>query len=129
MRLSAVLLAVALGGCAGASALTVASHVGLGVQSFAIACDWGATRAYAEDGWRYGNREMNPIIGGMPSPLEVDVYFLGVLALSALGWHLTPRRWKLIVPIVVTAIQADAIVHNAGRKVANPGVCGIGVLR
>jgi hypothetical protein len=129
MQRAAVLVAAILAtGCAGASGLTIANRVGLGVQTAALACDWGQTRSYAADGWSLGHTEGNPIITAMgsnqPSTAVVDAYFLAMVGLSALGWYVLPPRYKLVVPIVITAIQADAVVHNLTRKVGATSVCG-----
>lgn len=122
----ALLLLALLSGC-GAPALTIANGVALGVQSAALACDWQQTRRASEAGWPGKMTERNQVIrvmdGSKPASSAVDAYFIGALALSALGWYVIPRRWRIIVPIVITSVQLDAIVHNT--KTPLLGVCGI----
>jgi hypothetical protein len=125
----AVFLLALLSGC-GAPALTIANGVGLGVQTAALACDWSSTRSVAERGWvdaqGRGQHESNPAIQAMggrkPAPNVIDGYFLGVVALSAIGWYVMPRRYRFVVPLLVTAIEAKAVYNNVVHRT---GVCGL----
>lgn len=125
-----LLLAILLSGC-GVPALTIANHVGLGVSSAALACDWHGTRAIAEAGWgeyrdAHGDRreryESNPMLGPEPALGTVDAYFLTMLGASVLGWYVLPKRYRLVVPLLVTAIETKAVVNNVVNRV---GVCGV----
>src|SRR5262245_37800463 len=129
MRTLALLLL--LGGC-GASGLTIANGVGLGVSSSALVCDWAGTRSRASGGWKpYQDAdgewrqpyESNPLMGDRPDSTVVDAYCLGVLILSSVAWRLVPRRYRIAVPILVTAISVKASINNAVNDV---GVCGVG---
>lgn len=129
----AALLVLLLSGC-GASGLAVANGVGLGASTAALACDWAQTRAHAANGWRQV-QESNPIMGARPSPSKVDAYFIGAAALSVLAWRLTPRRYRLAIPIAITLVQARAIVRTAsvsdrlpdGSLDYDPGFCATGL--
>lgn len=128
MKRAAVLLGLMLAAGCGASGLTIANGIGLGAQTAVLACDWGQTRRAAEMGWVYKRmllEEESPILGRTPSPAAVDLYFLGAIAATALAWRLLPRRWRLTVPVVVVALQAQAITHNLGRGGIDLGICGV----
>lgn len=104
---------------------TIVNRSGLVLQSAAITCDWGQTRRVAGEGWgaRY---DMNPIIGPRPATSTVDAYFASALLVSALAWHLLPRRWKPAVSLAVLAVQADSIYWNISRVHSTDlGTCGI----
>lgn len=126
MRTISALGALALGGCAGAGAdgWTIANGVGLGAQTAALACDWQQTRSYAVDGWR-GYAETNPVMGRKPAPGVVDAYFLSIWTASALGWHVLPRRYRFIAPLIVVGIQADTIRHNLTVPSGQASFCGL----
>ncbi len=140
MRLAAVLCLAMAAGC-GASGLTIANHVALGVSSSALACDWQQTRRFAEVDWRqpvpganpeahafYRWSESNPMLGSHPSTGEVDAYFAGALAATLIAWRLLPQRYRIVVPIAVTAIQAKAIANTVDSGF-QPGLCGASVMR
>ena len=123
VRRRVLVLCLALAsGCAGASGWTVAGHVGLGVQTAALACDWGQTRRAASAGWKT-QAESNPLMGREPTTHAVDAYFLGTIAASALVWYVLPKRWKVLVPLAIVAVQADSIAHNA--RAQDLGMCGV----
>lgn len=125
------ILVLLLSGC-GAPALTIANHVGLVVQSTAIACDWGQTRRASEMGWRVGGKQLvenNLVLGETPGPAAVDVYFLVAIGAAAFAWHVLPRRWRMLAPLTVGLLQADSIAHNLGREGVDLGVCGLGAAR
>lgn len=131
MRLAtALVMVVALGGC-GASGWKVAHHIAIGTAAGGLACDWHGTRSTAERGWMGSDGapkyESNPVMQAMdgrkPSPGTIDAYFLGVVALSALGWYVLPRRYRILVPAVLAAAETKAVVNNV---IYGVGVCGMG---
>jgi hypothetical protein len=97
-------------------------------SSVALAADWHSTRCFARrgwvtpDGWLF--EERNPIMRGRPSERTVDLYFATSAAVNVLAWYLTPRRWRIALPLAVSAVSIDRAVHNAmldhGR-----GDCGL----
>lgn len=133
-------MVLAQAGC-GTGGLAIANVAGLGVSTAALACDWQQTRRFAEVGWWqpvpganpkakafFRWRESNPIIGPHPTTTTVDLYFLAALGVSVLAWRLTPARWRLLVPLAVTAIQVKAIGNTVGTDF-QPGLCGTEVMR
>lgn len=100
-----VLAVVMLTGC------STAGRVALVASTAALACDWAQTRGHAELGWG-GYREMNPMLGSTPTTATVDGYFAVSAGLNALIWLAMPRRFKAIVPAMVTAVQVDTIRGN-----------------
>jgi hypothetical protein len=123
-----IFLVLLLSGC-GAPALTVANHVGLVVQSAALACDWGQTRRAAEIHWETETKflyEKNAVLGPTPTTSAVDAYFIGMIGLGALAWRLLPSRYKLLASIAIIAIQTDAVSYNLGYGGHDLGICGVG---
>lgn len=134
-------MVAALGSGCAAGGLTVANGVGLGLSTGALACDWQQTRRFAEVDWRqpvpganpeanalYRWSESNPILGPHPSTTAVDGYFAASLAVSLLAWRMLPRRWRIAVPIAVTALQVKAIATTVDRDF-RPGLCGTSLMR
>lgn len=126
MRYATLAVMALLAGC-GASGWRVAHHAVIGTAIGGLACDWHGTRSTAERGWisRDGRPqyESNPVMGRKPDPGTVDTYFLGVAALAALGWYVLPRRYRILVPAVLTVVETKAVVNNV---IYNVGVCGAG---
>ena len=124
---AAVAVLAMLGGCA-MSGLTIANGTALGVSTATLACDWWQTRTVAAADWPHGKYEGNPLIGPKPSASTVDLYFAGVIAASVLAWRLMPRRWRMIIPSAIIAVQARAMIVSYGEAMATntpyEGVCG-----
>lgn len=87
-----------------------------------LACDWGQTRSMAMDNWKYG-WEANPFLGEKPPPYAVDMYFIIVAGINTLTWMAMPKKYKWVIPTVVTFVQAPTIVENHKWT---PGYCGFG---
>lgn len=140
-RVTSLAVLVLGAGCGGVSGLTIANGIALGASSATLACDWGQTRRFAEVDWRqpvpgarpeanayYRWSESNPLLGAHPTTGEVDVYFAGALAATLLAWRMLPRRWRIAVPLVITAIQLKAIANTVDADF-RPGLCGTSVMR
>lgn len=123
---SMLLAALAFVGCSHApmTQARIARYVDttlLATSTATIACDWGYTRAAAQTGWQ-GTREGNPMLGPTPSTGEVNVYFVGALALNAAVWALTPPKIRGALPLGITLRQAYTIAGNADSV---GGACGL----
>lgn len=89
----------------------------------ALACDWRQTRGYAEQGWRDGARETNPMLGRTPSTSAVDLYFAGAAAVNIVLWSVLPQRWSITAPTTVLAVQANAVYRNINNGTGS--VCAL----
>lgn len=90
----------------------------------ALACDWAQTRSMARRDWPDGSYDRNPILGGRPDTLHVDVYFATAAVWNALLWYALPKRWKSVPTLGVVAVQARPVMAN----VESTGtICGVTV--
>lgn len=119
----ALAIVVLLSGC-GASGLAIANGTALGVSTAALACDWGQTRAAAGTGWPNEMRDANPIIGPRPTPSTVDVYFIAVIAANIGIWFVTPRRYRMFLPALVSLRETKSIVNNNDVRQVDLSACG-----
>jgi len=79
-----------------------------------LAWDWSQTRGMAERGWA-GMEEDNPILGPTPDTRGVDAYFASTIAINFVLWMVLPPRWRSVIPVAVTAVQARTVMDNAPR--------------
>lgn len=86
-----------------------------------LVCDWGQTRSAAANGWD-GQWEGNPIMGRKPTTNAVDLYFLAAIGLNTLVWYVMPRRYRMIIPVVVTLTQLQPVSHNIETGLTPCGV-------
>jgi hypothetical protein len=113
-----VLLVLTLGG-----GLVGVTRAALATSTVVLVCDWHETRQLADRRWRVGRRtweEQNPVLGPTPGTAAVDRYFLVVAALNIALWLVLPRRWKLIVPLLLLAWEVRTVLVNVGQGL---GVC------
>ena len=112
-----------LSGCASAGVARGA----LAVSTAMLVCDGIQTGRWSANGWMTSRgapfEEANPVLGKHPSVSKVELYFVGAIALNALAWALSPKRYRAVVPLAVMAAQAKPI---AGNVSLGSGVCGIG---
>ncbi len=92
----------------------------LATSTTVIACDWGYTHRAAEGGWK-GVREANPMLGPTPTVGAVNTYFIGVIALNAAVWALTPEKFRAILPMGITARGVYSLTGNSDSV---GGTCG-----
>lgn len=57
-------------------------------------------------------QEMNPILGPHPSDGAIVGYFVGSMLLAAGTWYMLPHRLRVLVPVVVLAIEVPQISSN-----------------
>jgi hypothetical protein len=118
-----LLVVMALSGCVHNQA-ELARYIDttlLATSTASIACDWGYTHKAAAAGW-HGTREANPMLGPTPSTSEVNVYFVGMMALNAAVWALTPAKIRGALPLAITVRQSSSI---AGNSESVGGFCGL----
>lgn len=124
----AALLALLLVGCSNVHV----NRAALYASTAALACDWGQTRGAAELNWQYATEE-NPIMGPTPTTGTVDGYFAIIGMVNVLLFAAMPRRYRWIVPTVITGVQTTQIVRNVQMNANNIhagvtrdiGVCGL----
>jgi hypothetical protein len=111
-----------LAGCSGAFGATNrhVSRAALATSTLTLVCDGMQTLRMSQQGWA-GHMENNPVMGERPTAAIVGAYFVGVVALNATAWLLTPERYRAPLPVAVTAAQTLQIQRNAS---AGTGVCG-----
>jgi hypothetical protein len=98
----------------------------LAVSTAALACDWGQTHRAATEHWTGGSNgtgrhEANPIMGSAPSTRIVNVYFAATAALNVALWYALPKRYRSIVPVALTTVQAIQVSDNIGSV----SLCGL----
>lgn len=117
------MVAMALAACT----TPAVSRGALVASTVALAADWQTTRCFAGYGWIADGslfEEQNPIMGVAPDTRRVDLYFAAVAALNVLAWYLTPRRWRIMLPLAVSAVSVDRSAHNAVIAHRH-GICGL----
>lgn len=92
----------------------------------ALACDWGQTHRAAAERWTggangTGRHEGNPIMGPTPSTRTVNVYFAATAAVNVALWYALPKRYRSIVPAVLTAAETMQVSSNIGSV----SLCGL----
>ena len=113
MKRTIATVAVVLAACATPSV----SRGVLVASTVALAADWQTTRCFAQHGWVTPDgwlfEEGNPIMGAKPDTRRVDLYFAAAAAINVLAWFVTPRRWRVALPVAVFAVSVDRAAHNA----------------
>jgi hypothetical protein len=56
--------------------------------------------------------ETNPILGSHPSDLKIIAYFASAGVLTAAAWRVIPSKWRMLVPVVVLALQIPQVERN-----------------
>jgi hypothetical protein len=110
----ALVIAAVLSGCVHSDRAAVTTAVG------ATACDWGATRNAAMDGWAT-QEEVNAVLGSSPTPTHVDAYFAAIVGAEVLTWLVVPPRYRTIVFGVISAVE----LRTAQLNMRTIGVCGV----
>lgn len=82
-----------------------------------LVCDWADTRFRPDN-----MEEFNPIMGKNPTGSTVDVYFATTILFNAALWYALPEKYKSVIPVSVTAVQAKVLYDN--NKYGS-GVCGL----
>jgi hypothetical protein len=104
--LAALALLLQGGVCVHANRIAVTASV------VALGCDWKQTRGWAGRKWPENSKETNPLMGEYPTTGIVDGYFAIAAASTVLLWSVLPRRWRIVVPLFVLAVQAQAVVRT-----------------
>lgn len=120
------LVAALLSGCTNVHV----NRAALVASTAALACDWNKTYRAANNGWRNGIRERNPMLGTTPSTTAVSAYFASTIVINAAIWIAIPPKWRSALPLAVMASQiANEIVdYRANSDDPNSSdmpICGM----
>jgi hypothetical protein len=137
IRRAAITFVLVIGAVIAAVATCSCAHVdraAIVASTATMACDWAQTRSAASQGWTWIERgermraaEQNPLLGPSPGVASVDAYFAAATAINLAVYALLPRRYRGVIPLVVTAAETRAIVGNyAEDRRSLTGMCGIG---
>ena len=97
----------------------------LGAAGSTLALVYCQTRHNAMVGWHRPGKppfeESNVILGRQPSPVKVDLYFVGVVVVMA-AVQLLPRKYA--EPVNWVMAGAESVIVQSNMHIS-PGACGL----